>query len=160
MTRHLTISSLLLAAVVASAAGRPDDRSPVADAAPPTLMHVYKTATCGCCKAWVDRMQAAGFQVKVTDVEESALQAEKERRGVSANLASCHTAIVNGYVVEGHVPADDIRRLLAEKPAVAGIAAPGMPRGSPGMETPGGAKDAYQVLSFTKAGKTAVFARH
>ena len=80
--------------------------------------------------------------------------------GVGENLQSCHTAVVNGYVVEGHVPAADIHRMLKEKPAIAGIAAPGMPRGSPGMEVPGGARDPYQVLTFTRAGKTTVFARH
>jgi hypothetical protein len=123
-------------------------------------MQVYKSATCGCCRAWIEKMKVAGFEVRVTDLSEEALDAEKAKRGVGANLASCHTALVNGYVVEGHVPAEDIHRLLREKPAVVGIAAPGMPRGSPGMESPGGAKDPYQVLTFTRAGKTTVFARH
>ncbi|MBC7896809.1 MAG: DUF411 domain-containing protein [Cytophagaceae bacterium] len=125
-----------------------------------TVMHVYKSATCGCCKAWVQKMEAAGFEVRVTDLGEDALQAEKTKRGVGDDLASCHTAIVNGYVVEGHVPAEDINRLLKEKPAIVGIAAPGMPAGSPGMEMPNGAKDSYNVVAFTKAGKTTVFARH
>jgi hypothetical protein len=125
-----------------------------------TVMQVYKSPTCGCCKAWVKKMEAAGFEVRVTDLDEAALDAEKAKRGVGDNLASCHTAIVNGYVVEGHVPVEDINRLLKEKPAIAGIAAPGMPVGSPGMEAPDGRKDAYNVVTFTKAGKTTVFARH
>ena len=125
-----------------------------------TVMQVYKSPTCGCCKAWVQKMEAAGFEVRVTDLDPDALDAEKAKRGVSDDLGSCHTAIVNGYVVEGHVPVEDINRLLKEKPAIVGIAAPGMPRGSPGMEMPNGAKDAYNVVAFTKAGKTTVFARH
>jgi hypothetical protein len=125
-----------------------------------TIMHVYKSPTCGCCKAWVQKMEAAGFEVRVTDLSEDALQAEKAKRGVSDDLSSCHTAIVNGYVVEGHVPAADINRLLKEKPAIVGIAVPGMPRGSPGMEMPNGATDSYNVVAFTKAGKTTVFARY
>jgi hypothetical protein len=123
-------------------------------------MQVYKSPTCGCCKAWIEKMKVAGFEVRVTDLGEEALQEVKTKRGVGENLQSCHTALVNGYVIEGHVPAADIHRLIKEKPAVVGIAVPGMPRGSPGMEVPGGASDPYQVLTFTKAGKTSVFARH
>jgi hypothetical protein len=150
----------LVAGVTASlAAGRPV-AVPTAETAAAPIMQVYKSATCGCCKAWVEKMKTAGFDVRVTDLDESALQELKAKRGVGDNLQSCHTAVVNGYVVEGHVPADDIHRLLKEKPAIAGIAAPGMPRGSPGMEVPGGARDPYQVLTFTRAGKTTVFARH
>lgn len=125
-----------------------------------TVIQIYKSPTCGCCSKWVDHIKASGFVAEVHDVPESDLQARKARLGVGPRLASCHTAIVNGYVVEGHVPAADIQRLLREKPAVAGIAAPGMPVGSPGMEMPGGQKDAYDVLAFTKSGTTRVFARH
>lgn len=162
MRRTLAILSLAVGAVAASAAAGRSTSIALAGTTPAaaTLMQVYKSPTCGCCKAWIDKMRAAGFEVRVTDLDDAALQAEKARRGVSDNLASCHTAIVNGYVVEGHVPADDIKRLLKEKPAVVGIAAPGMPRGSPGMEMPDGSKDAYNVLSFTKAGRTTVYARH
>lgn len=160
-TRILSVLALVaLTATVSAFAGR--DTTPL-DAGPVfkgLIMQVYKSPTCGCCKSWVEKMKAAGFEVRVTDLDEDALQAEKARRGVGDNLASCHTALVNGYVVEGHVPAEDIHRMLKEKPAIAGIAAPGMPRGSPGMEVPGGAKDAYQVLTFTKAGKTTVYAKH
>lgn len=162
MKKTIAVLSLAAGAVIASAAAGRPERVALADTtpAPATLMQVYKSPTCGCCKAWIDKMRTAGFEVRVTDLDEAALQAEKARRGVSDKLASCHTAIVNGYVVEGHVPADDIRRLLKEKPAVAGLAAPGMPRGSPGMEMPDGSKDPYNVLSFTRAGKATVYARH
>lgn len=117
---------------------------------------VYKTATCGCCKAWMDHMEAAGFAVRGVDVTD--LPGMKHMSGVPRPLRTCHTALVGGYVVEGHVPADLVRRLLAEKPKVAGIAVPGMPIGSPGMEQ-GDQKDAYQVLLFDKAGQTTVYAR-
>lgn len=158
MLRLLAALSFIVAILGATTAG--SSAKLTAKGAPPTIMQVYKAASCGCCKSWVEKMRAAGFEVRVTDLEDDALQAEKRKRGVGENLASCHTAVVNGYVVEGHVPAADIKRLLAEKPAVSGLAAPGMPRGSPGMEMPGGQKDAYDVVSFTRAGKTAVFARH
>ena len=159
MLKTLLAVSMALGAAAAASVSR---STPAPDDAPaaPTLMQVYKSPTCGCCKAWIDKMKGAGFDVRVTDLDDAALQAEKARRGVTQNLASCHTAIVNGYVVEGHVPAADINRLLREKPAVAGIAAPGMPRGSPGMEVPGGARDPYNVIAFTRAGKSTVFARH
>jgi hypothetical protein len=160
MLKTLLALSLVLGSAAAVTAARPAASPAAEPALAPTLMHVYKSPTCGCCKAWIDKMKAAGFEVRVTDMDEGALQAEKARRGVSSNLASCHTAVVNGYVIEGHVPAADINRLLKDKPAVAGLAAPGMPRGSPGMEMPDGSRDAYNVLSFTRAGKTTVFARH
>ncbi len=156
MKRLPFVAALALGLAASVAAGRPMP-SPAAVA---PLMHVYKSPTCGCCKSWVEMMQGAGFEVRVTDLDEAALQGIKARHGVRESLQSCHTALVNGYVVEGHVPAADIHRLLREKPAVVGIAAPGMPRGSPGMEVPGGARDPYQVLTFTKAGATTVFARH
>ena len=158
MLRSLASASFFLALAGATTAGSVSRLADVPEA--PTIMQVFKSASCGCCKAWVEHMRSAGFEVRVTDLEGDALQAEKRKRGIGENLASCHTAVVNGYVVEGHVPAADIKRLLAEKPVVAGLAAPGMPSGSPGMEVPGGKKDAYDVLSFTRAGKTAVFARH
>lgn len=154
---------IALSVAAGSWAAMSTGHAPLLRAAAPaakTVMQVYKSPTCGCCKAWVQKMEVAGFEVRVTDLDEEALQAEKAKRGVGDNLGSCHTAIVNGYVVEGHVPAEDIKRLLKEKPAIVGIAAPGMPRGSPGMEMPNGTKDAYDVVAFTKAGKTMVFARH
>ena len=125
-------------------------------AADTTLVTVYKSPTCGCCKAWVDHLREHGFRVVAIDT--TKLEGIKRQHGVSQQLTSCHTAIVGGYVVEGHVPAADIRRLLAERPRITGLAVPGMPQGSPGMET--GVEEAYQVLAFTRDDETSVFATH
>jgi hypothetical protein len=119
-------------------------------------MVIYKSPTCGCCQKWVDHVKAAGFETKVHDVEN--VGTIKARHGVPAELSSCHTALIDNYVIEGHVPADVIQKLLKEKPAALGLAVPGMPMGSPGMEM-GTQKDPYEVLAFTKNGKTTVFAR-
>lgn len=119
-------------------------------------MTVYKSATCGCCTSWIEHLQQNGFSVEAQNVDD--LAAIKGRHGVSPDLASCHTAVIDGYVIEGHVPADDIKRLLSERPAVEGLAVPGMPLGSPGMEQ-GPRKDPYAVVSFD-GDKRAVFARH
>ncbi len=118
---------------------------------------VFRSPTCGCCHQWIEHMEAAGFTVKDNVTED--MTAIKEQYGVPANLASCHTTIVDGYVVEGHIPAEDVRRLLAEKPDVAGIAVPGMPIGSPGMES-GDYVEPYTVFSFTESGEMAAFAEH
>lgn len=146
---------LLVAVVLAVLAGglfvaaRPSEAQPA--------VTVYKTATCGCCNKWVEHLRRSGFQVTAVDVTD--LGAVKARFGVPAQAGSCHTAVVGGYVVEGHVPAADVQRLLREKPALAGIAAPGMPLGSPGMESPN--PQPYNVVGFTKGGAVAgVFARH
>jgi hypothetical protein len=117
---------------------------------------VYKTPTCGCCKKWVTHLEKSGFEVETIDMRDLGMI--KSMSGVEPKLASCHTAQVGGYVIEGHVPADDIKRLLSERPAVKGLTAPGMPHGSPGMET--GHKAPYQVLTFDAEGKTQVFAQH
>ena len=117
---------------------------------------VYKSPTCGCCSKWIDHLRDNGFKVKTTDLKD--LRMIKSMSGVKPELASCHTALIDGYVIEGHVPADDIRRLLKERPEIAGLTAPGMPMGSPGMEGP--RKDKYDVLTFQKDGRTAVFASH
>ena len=133
--------------------------SGVISAQPPTNpinVIVYKSPTCGCCKSWVDHMKENGFKVEVHD--QYNVNPIKEKLGVARNLQSCHTAKVGGYVIEGHVPASDIKRLLKEKPKVTGLAAPGMPMGSPGMEGP--RKDPYDVLTFQRNGKTTVFASH
>jgi hypothetical protein len=122
------------------------------------LVEVFKTPTCGCCSKWVEHMSANGFNVRTTDLND--VGPIKTARGVPDQLQSCHTAVVNGYVVEGHVPAADVHRLVKEKPAVAGIAVGGMPVGSPGMEYPGTKPQAYDVVSFDKAGATRVFAKH
>ncbi len=128
------------------------------DHAAPVAVTVYKNAQCGCCRKWVDHLRAEGFEVTAKDVDD--LAAIKTKLGVPASLTSCHTAIVGQYVVEGHVPAADIRKLLAEKPKVAGIGVPGMPVGSPGMEVSDMPADKYDVKSFTKDGKQKVFASH
>lgn len=117
---------------------------------------VYKSPTCGCCSAWVDHLKANGFDVEVENVRD--VNRIKQQQGVTRELASCHTALVDGYVVEGHVPAADIKRLLETKPAIAGLAVPGMPMGSPGMEGP--IKQKYDVVSFDKDGKTKVFSSY
>ena len=118
---------------------------------------VYKSPTCGCCTKWVDHLQQNGFEVQVQD--RADMQAVKEELGIPQRLSSCHTAAVDGYVVEGHVPADDIRRLLHERPQAAGLAVPGMPVGSPGMEQ-GTRRDPYDVLLFTEDGGVGVYARY
>jgi len=124
--------------------------------APAKEATVYKDAGCGCCKKWVEHMQQNGWTVKAQDVPD--VDVYKKRYGVPENLSSCHTAIVtSGYVVEGHVPADVIDKLVAQRPAdIIGLAVPGMPQGSPGMET--GRKDKYDIVAFSKGGKTKVFA--
>ena len=124
--------------------------------APLPEVTVYKNASCGCCGAWVDHLRANGFKVTVHDLDD--LSETNGMLGVPEPLIACHTAVVDGYVIEGHVPAADIKRLLTDHPKVAGLAVPGMPAGSPGME--GAQKDPYQVLTFDKAGRTAVYASH
>lgn len=108
---------------------------------------VHRSPSCSCCGKWLEHLEKNNFSVK--DIISDDVQAVKDKYGVTPEMASCHTAIVNGYVVEGHVPASDIRTLLKNKPNVVGITVPGMPKGTPGMEM-GGKKDAYQVLSFDK----------
>ncbi|MNR71300.1 hypothetical protein D3C71_19150 [compost metagenome] len=117
-------------------------------------VEVFKNPYCGCCEFWVDHLKSAGFAVKVTLVDDSS--AVRKRYGIPDKLASCHTGVVAGYALEGHVPAADIKKLLAAKPAAAGLAVPGMPMGSPGMEA-GGRKDPYDVLLVDKAGGSSVF---
>ncbi len=118
---------------------------------------VYKTPTCGCCSLWVDHLRAAGFRVRTTDLDD--LSPIRRDWKVPSKLASCHTAKVGRSVIEGHVPAADIRRLLETRPRVDGLAVPGMPIGSPGMEQ-GNVLEPYDVLSFNAAGETRVFQSH
>ena len=125
-------------------------------AASPLAMTVYKTPSCGCCKAWVAGMQRAGFTIKIVDLDN--LDEVKRNAGVPGELQACHTALVGAYVVEGHVPADLIKRMLDEKPQITGLAVPGMPAGSPGMDQ-GAAKEPYAVIAFTRSGKSSVYAR-
>ncbi|WP_222564627.1 DUF411 domain-containing protein [Novilysobacter antarcticus] len=122
------------------------------------LMVVSKSASCGCCHLWVEHMQSAGFKVEVVNTEE--LDPIKQRVGVPYGKGSCHTAEVGGYFVEGHVPAADIKRLLAERPDAKGLVVPGMPAGSPGMELPDGRVQPYIVELVANDGTTSEFARH
>jgi hypothetical protein len=118
---------------------------------------VYKDPMCGCCTKWVELMRREGFAVTLQESRD--LAEVKKKYNVPANLQSCHTAIINDrLVVEGHVPPADVKRMLKEKPAIIGLAVPGMPIGSPGMEVAGVPAQAYDVLAFTRAGKTVVFA--
>jgi hypothetical protein len=119
---------------------------------------VYKTSSCGCCKLWVEHLKTNGFDVQAMDVSSADVRAVSKAAGLKDEDTSCHTAKVGNYTIEGHVPAADIKRMLKEKPAFAGLAAPGMPQGSPGMEQ--GSKEPYDVIAFTKDGKTTVFATH
>jgi hypothetical protein len=121
-------------------------------------MTVQRDPGCGCCLNWVAHLQKAGFKVLVT--ESPVMDKVKDQRGVPKAVRSCHTGVVDGYVIEGHVPAADIQRLLKERPAVVGLAVPGMPMGSPGMEVSNGRVQPYDVIAFDKAGKTTVFASH
>jgi hypothetical protein len=129
-----------------------------AGAASPTPITVYKDPACGCCTKWVTHLQANGFAPEVHD--RADMDALKDSLGVPAALRSCHTAVAARYVIEGHVPAADLKRLLASKPSkTLGIAVAGMPVGSPGMEM-GGRADRYDVVAFASGGTTRVFARH
>ena len=117
---------------------------------------VFRSPSCGCCRLWSEHMEAAGFGIE--DRVRENMGAVKQRYGLSAPLESCHTAVVEGYVIEGHVPAADVRRLLAERPDITGLAAPGMPMGSPGMEM-GDRRDPYAVIAFSPEGYS-IFAEH
>ena len=119
---------------------------------------VHKSATCGCCQLWVDRLRGAGFTVEVRN--EDNLNDVKQRVGIPYGKGSCHTAEVAGYFVEGHVPIEDVQRLLRERPDAKGLTVPGMPAGSPGMEVPSGQVEPYEVLLVGRDGSTTVFARH
>lgn len=127
-------------------------------AAPARALTVYKTPTCGCCGGWVAHMRRNGFTATV--IEQTDLTPVRRRLGVPDAVASCHTAVIDGYALEGHVPAADVLRLLADRPQAAGLAVPGMPLGSPGMEVPDGTRDAFDTLLILRDGRTRVFARH
>jgi len=124
-------------------------------ATPPVL--VYKDPSCGCCTGWVEHLKSAGFAVTVKDVVDTA--PERKRLGMPETFAGCHTATVAGYVLEGHVPAAEVQRLLADRPAAIGLAVPGMPIGSPGMEV-GGRVEPYDVLLVGRNGQASVFAKY
>jgi hypothetical protein len=135
---------------------KPSKAAAPSTSAAKTAVTVYKTPTCGCCGKWVEHMQSQGFACTVTNQPD--LSEVKTKHGVPANLQSCHTSLVGGYVIEGHVPAEDIKRLLREKPAIVGLAAPGMPAASPGMDVAG--SPGFDVISFDKSGQQKVFASH
>jgi hypothetical protein len=143
----LVLSLLMLGVTQASAADTPSS------------IEVWKSSTCQCCGAWVKHLEANGFAVKVNDTTTGALAALKREAGIGDKLASCHTAKIDGYFVEGHVPGSDIKRLVAERPDAVGLAVPGMPVGSPGMEQ-GDEFEPYDVLLVEKDGSTEVFASH
>ena len=145
--RHFLIACGLVLAVIFLASCRSAD---------PGTIVVYKTPTCGCCGKWIEHLEANGFAVEAIDVEN--VGQIKKKNGVPAELASCHTALVDGYVIEGHVPAEDVKRLLEERPEIAGLAVPAMPIGSPGMEGPN--PEAYEVIAFTEEGSAHTYASH
>ena len=123
------------------------------------LVEVWKTATCGCCHDWVAHLEANGFQVKAHDISDTAKEAQRRQLGMADKFGSCHTALIGGYVIEGHVPAREIRRLLKERPKAVGVTVPGMTVGSPGMDGPayGGRKDPYAVLLVQRDGGSSVY---
>ena len=125
------------------------------DAPSGPLVTVYKSPTCGCCGKWVEHMKDKGFTVQVREMAD--VTPIKERYDVPQSAYSCHTSVVDGYALEGHVPAEDVRRLLEHRPRVAGLAAPGMPSSAPGMDGP---RKPYDVLAFTRDGETRLFASH
>lgn len=145
----LSVGSAAATAQAANSSRRPPDVAPA--------VTVFKDPNCGCCKEWIEHLRKHAF--KVTAKDTSDVGTIKRSGRVPPQLVSCHTAFVNGYVIEGHVPAEDIRRLLEEKPKIAGLAVAGMPIGSPGMEV-GNRKDKYDVIAFNRDGTTSVFARH
>ena len=155
--RHL-IPAVLIGVLATLGSPASAQRPAPASQRPATTVQVYKSPTCGCCALWVKHLQQHGFTTQVTDTDNVA--DIKAQHGVPARARSCHTAIVGGYVLEGHVPAADVQRLLKERPAVVGLAVPGMPIGSPGMEVAGQAAQKYDVLAFDKQGQLKVFASH
>lgn len=124
-------------------------------AAPPREITVWKSPSCGCCGKWVDYLKARGYKVTVNDMND--VSPVKRQHRIPEGMWSCHTAVIEGYTVEGHVPAEDIERMLRDKPQIAGLAVPGMVSGSPGMEGPN--PEHYEVIAFG-GGRTSVFARH
>jgi hypothetical protein len=152
MNRNILAAAAFVLAIVLSGCSQS-----TAETALPSVT-VHKSSTCGCCKIWVERLRAAGFEVQTHDVDN--LNSVKQRVGIPYGMGSCHTAEVDGYFVEGHVPVEDIKRLLRERPKAKGITVPGMPAGSPGMELPSGKTEKYDVLLVAPDGSTSVYAQH
>ncbi len=159
---HRFITAILLAVAFAAASLPASAAEPakVSQVARKSLLpvDVYRSPSCGCCLNWVAHLRESGFTVHVHERDD--MQAIKQRLGVPDSAQSCHTAQVGSYFVEGHVPAADIKRLLADKPAARGIAVPGMPLGSPGMEVPNGTVQPYDVQLIGRNGKSQVYSRH
>ena len=155
LSRRSTLRWLVAGAAL-GASTAPWARTPAVD---PRALEVWKDPNCGCCGDWIAYMEKAGFRVTTHDSGNNAVRA---RLGLPAKLGSCHTALVGGYLVEGHVPADDVKRLLKEKPPALGLAVPGMPVGSPGMDGAvyGGRRDPYDTLLVLRDGRTQVFQSH
>lgn len=153
MVKRVLAVVLVTAAVSMSGATLAQRQAP-----PGPTVQVYKTPTCGCCANWVKHLQANGFATQVMDL--ASLDEVKAKHNVPGPAQSCHTATVDGYVLEGHVPAADVRRLLKERPAVLGLAVPGMPVGSPGMEVPNAKPMPYSVMSFDRRGQLTVYSSH
>jgi hypothetical protein len=150
-SRSLTLLLLLIPGLLSPATHAEGTQNPQVEE-----ILVYKTPTCGCCTAWADYLEDNGFKVKLQDL--AKLDDIKTKYGVRPELASCHTALIDGYVIEGHVPAADIRRLLRERPAVTGLSAPGMPPLSPGMNSV--EPKNYDVLTFDAQGQTTVYSSY
>ena len=153
-TKRLLFGALLLVFVGGVLSACATDSESATSVSDLPVVTMYKSPTCGCCAKWAEHLEAHGFEVTAIDLPD--VTPLKQRYGVPRDLASCHTAVVGGYVMEGHVPAEDVKRLLAEKPDVVGLAVPGMPIGSPGMEGPN--PKPYDVVAFTRGGERGVFA--
>ena len=153
MTKNKTIVGVIFSILIAATGGFVLMQNVSAE----PEMTVYKSPTCGCCGKWITHMEENGFKVNAVDLVE--MNVVKEKYGIQKNLASCHTAVIDGYFIEGHVPANDVKRLLTEKTKTKGLTVPGMPIGSPGMEM-GDRVDAYQVLSVNEDGSTEVFNKY
>jgi hypothetical protein len=130
----------------------------VTDGAP--SIEVWKSPSCGCCGKWVEHLEANGFAVKAKNTSPAMLDRIKRQAGIEDKLAACHTGLIDGYAIEGHVPAADIKKLLEERPEAIGLTVPNMPIGSPGMEKPDGETEPYDVLLVKKDGSVEVFASH
>lgn len=154
--KRITFLGVVLLWLTACAAAQPDKQTSSASDKP--VITVYKSPTCGCCSDWVAHMADNGYSVITEYVDD--MTPIKSRYQVPHQLQSCHTATVDGYVIEGHVPASEIDKLLTERPTIVGLTVPGMPIGSPGMETPGVAAQPYDVLTFDAAGSTQVYASY
>ena len=162
--RRLLITALSFAAVALVAlgatqflSGTPDATEQATETDVPTNeeLIVFASPTCGCCSNWIDHMRQSGFQAEKREV--SNINRVKQEAGLPRSLASCHTAFIGGYLIEGHVPASDVKRLLREQPSAAGLSVPRMPVGTPGMEIEGRGRDAFDVILFQKNGDQEVF---